>query len=330
MALPTLSKTWIFKSNHYLPTGTDINTCWANILFDIKQSLTTVSGWTDSTGSAAVNANPWTVTSSSNGGGGVASLGDNWGSAANVALANPQFPWVVLRQPAINPLFEIAFGGYTGTTVLYNNYVYVSHKLGFAQTGLVTTDYPATRGDRWSLLGLGPIDGVGNYHDLTLHYMMSTDGECTRVFGAYANTVALTWMFEKPKNPVTGWTNPALAMAIAGYPSFTNLYTAANLTSRGPNNEAMTLYGSSEGYAAGALGQNLYMANQITGEWPLNPIGLVCNTPGCKGRVGELYDMWYASGRMSLGDSLPVTGERQFMVFPNVFVPWNRSILLTQ
>jgi hypothetical protein len=227
-------------------------------------------------------------------------------------------------------LFEIAFGGYTGTTVLYNNYVYVSHKLGFSQTGLVTNAYPATRGDRLALLGMGPIDGVSNYHDLSLHYMMSTDGECTRVFGAWANTVALTWMFEKPRNPVAGWTDPALALALASTPTFGNLYSAANLTSRGPNNEAMTLYGSSEGYAAGPLGSLLLMANQLTGEWPLNPIGLVCNTPGCKGRVGELYDMWYASNTMRLGDSLPVTGDRQFMVFPNVFVPWNRTILLTQ
>jgi len=333
MALPTPEKSWIFKVNQAVPAGVDYGTCSQNILFNLKQSLTTSSGWTDSVGTPVTNTHPWTVTSSSNGTGGAANLSDNWLSPANINCNGTNFSWVVLRQSVLNPLFEICFGvsNVGGTANLSRNYFYVSHNLGFSQTGLVTTAYPASLGDRWVLINDTALDSIGTtVHDLMLHYMMSTDGECTRVFGMISNGVYLTWIFDKPKNPATGWTGPTLALALASGPTLGNIYSTASLTARAPGNRAMTLYCTTEGYGSSTVGQNVPLPNQITGDWPVTPIGLVSDTAGARGRHGELFDTWIVSSNFRGGETLPATGNRDFVVFPNILVPWNRSVPLTQ
>lgn len=326
MALPTLSKTWIFKTNQYIPAAATVAATFQNILFNLKSCLTTASGWTDSTGAATTNPYPWTVTSSSDGT--TADLTDRWGSTANL-VSGSNFSWIVLRQARISPLFEISFGFSTSSTY-YAHYFYVSHGLGFAQTGLVTTAYPASLGDRYLLDNGSPLDGQTAVHDVTLHYMMSTDGECTRVIGCYSNNTTLFWILDKAKNPVSGWTNPAVALSIRTDPVYSQLNSAANVVGISPGGVAMPLHCSTEGYGTKPVCQNILQPNSITGEWAITPIGLVSNTVGTRGRHGELFDIWFTSPNFYLGESCPSTGNRQFIAVPYLVLPWNRSDMLTQ
>jgi hypothetical protein len=330
MALPILDKTWIFKTNNYIRAGIDASTCYRNILLHLKQSLTdgSIGGWTDNTGAPVTNAHPWTVISSSNGTS--AGLGDNWNTTADIVADATRFSWVVLRQPAVNPLYEISFGLSLSTNLSLGS-VYVAPNLGFDLTGLVTTAYPGDLGDRIALLSGASYDGTANaIHDLTLHYMMSTDGECTCVFGFYANTVTLIWILAKPKNPIVGWPSPSISFVSSSGPTYANLNTNLNIKGRGLNNTVLSAYGSTEYYNTGPAGSVLAM-NPISGEWPIWPIGLITNnTSGMRGFIGYMYDLWYTSYLLKAGTTMPSSGTRQFAVIGNLLVPWNNSVMLTQ
>lgn len=326
MALPTLSKTWIFKTNQYLPAGTDQPTTFKAIFYNLKNSLVSATGWTDSTGSPVVNAHPWQVISSSDAS--FADLTDRWGGPANIVVSGANCSWIVLRQPAINTLYEI--GLFVGTGVNYNvSTLRVCMLAGFQTTGLVTTALPTPNGSEYNTpTSAAAIDGQASAHDLTLHYMMSTDGECTYVFGCYANAVTLTWLFTKVKNPVTGWTYPFIECGTAMNANYTNLVSGTYMVGRVPGIN-MPMYCTTEGYAGSVLGQSIMQPNAISGEWAMTPIGLVSDTPGCRGRHGELYDLWFAPSGVKIGDTLPNTGNRTFAIMGNLLVPWNNSTMLT-
>jgi hypothetical protein len=433
MALPTLNKTWIFKTNVLLPSTGNYQIDFRRLLLTIKHLLATSAGWTDGTGSPTTNSNPWTVRASSNST--VANTNDNWAasfqgtdtnanvdtsggnnvlmirssplpsysiftvtSGASVAkttivsdlngnssftnlgltasitgtnqltisdstglnayiqiesiangstLGTPcgftsggmsttnnlvwgtNYSWVVLRQSQINPTFEICLATSSSATYYLAN-TFVSHSSGFTLTGLLTTAVP-TASDRITHLNDGYIVGLSTNtaFDAVLNVAMSTDGQCTRIWCYRWGNLRTFWLFDKPKNPVSGWTNPSICLMQHNSGSlipsaYTELTDNALISARAKN-QNIWLYVTTEFYISAAIGESQTTPNQLSGEWPMTPCGLVSATPGVYGRHGEIYDLWYTSTDIQPNCSIPSTGNRLFIVLPQLVHTWNRS-----
>jgi len=76
MALPTLDKTWIFKTNVLLSSLGSAQLDYQRLILTVKNMLTSSYGWTDNTGAPTTNSHLWTVRASSNST--VADTNDNW------------------------------------------------------------------------------------------------------------------------------------------------------------------------------------------------------------------------------------------------------------
>lgn len=448
MSLPTLDKTWIFKSNVLLPTANSNQVDCQRMMLTLKHMLTSANGWTDATGAPTTNSHLWTVGASSNST--VANTSDNWpvsfqgtntsatidttgglnvlrikalnsynsfsvltvtagastakttivtdlnaaftaaglttlqasitgtnqltisdigggnayieidttanGSTLNntaqlgftstgmktincLVWANSTvlpFSWVVLQQTEINPNFQVCLCTGNHGANYYQTDSYVSPVAGFTLTGLVTTAAPLAS-DRAQFHNSAGGSTQWNYSngsafDFVLTVAMSTDGQCTRVMGFLGNVMRMFWLWDKPKNPVSGWTNPAIILMNPNSgvipTAYTELTDQAQVLGRIGSTWAY-FYVTTEFYVNAALGENLFYPNQITGEYQLTPCGLATSTPGVYGRHGEIYDLWYTSGNMFSGTSFPAAGNRQFVNIVYLVHPWNRSVLIT-
>jgi len=68
------------------------------------------------------------------------------------------------------------------------------------------------------------------------------------------------------------------------------------------------------------------MANEISGEWPMLPIGIAGVGAGARGRHGSIADLWIGSNGVASGDSYPVA-QADFAQFGSLIVPWNRGAI---
>lgn len=326
MALPTPEKSWIFKTV-IIPFTTSAAVMNQYFWYNLKQMMTVNTGWNDETGASVTNAHPWTVSASSNGT--VANTSDNWSSFSSVVfLAAGAHSWIVLRQAAINPTYEICFS--QGATNPNSN-SYVSHQAGFTLSGLVTTADP-TATDRITFLINQPPIFAAISAGIYLVVAMSTDGQCTRIFAYMLNQLYVFWLFDKPRNPVSGWTNPSIALMHYNsgnvVPSaYTELTDNALISGLAPGGIPMTLYTTTEFYSSAAIGEGLNLPNQLTGEWQFFPTGLFSNTSGVCGRHGEIFDLWFVADRMFSGTKF--SGTHSFMCLPYLTHVWDNTLINT-
>jgi hypothetical protein len=97
------------------------------------------------------------------------------------------------------------------------------------------------------------------------------------------------------------------------------------------------------GYARGASNMNLFMttegkqtssiltasavANDLSSEFPIFPVGCYSETASNRGRHGSLTDFWAGLTVMTEGDTYPSTGTlKQFVQFGVLVLPWNQSV----
>lgn len=65
------------------------------------------------------------------------------------------------------------------------------------------------------------------------------------------------------------------------------------------------------------------IANEISGEWPMLPLGAIGVTSTIRGRHGTFQDLWTASGGANTGDTYPSGASNQFAQFGALILPWN-------
>lgn len=332
MTLPTLSKTWIFKTNIIIPTTGSAITDIQQMHYQIKKALTTASGWTDASGNAVTNSYPWTVVASCGVSGGTytADATDRWASYANVNQDGTHLAWIVLQQAQVNPNYQIAYGCVPSSN--YGMNMAGSFSVGYSAPWS-TTAFPTAPSDAYTSTATTGYGSGNTVFDSVLHIMMSTDGQCTRVILMVSNACRVFWVFDKPKSPVTGWTNPAIIL-MPQNSSSTDMATISRLTNansyvNGYNGGLMTMYVTTEFYGSGAIGTQIITWNQISSEWPATPAGLLSVTSGKYGRHGELYDIWFSSVMLAAGDTFPATGARNMVYIPNLILPWNTTDCLT-
>lgn len=325
MALPVLTKTWQFSVNNStgLGAGTalDINRTWLRTMKDAMTSFA---------------SSPWTMqyscnsTTAGTAGDGVDRLTTN----ANLVWANPgtAHSWMVLRQTGVATNLELMISCENASATGAIIRMVVSPSAGF--TGGSTTLRPTATDEIGIVFGAW---GVGVATAIRWHLMQSSDGQCTRMTAYSGGTLVGTWMIEKPGNPVSGWSSPSLSYAngtagglgqailgsIAGALQAKIGSTVAQLAMSA---EALISITGSITFPTNLVWGNI--ANEVSGEWPMLPLGVISVTSPVRGRHGTFQDMWTGSGGANTGDTYPAGSSNQFAQFGNLIFPWNGTAVL--
>jgi len=341
MALPTLDKTWDIDTNNLVANSGNYTLDRRASMFMIKDKLVNMPV-------------PWTVIGSSDGVTQGMDAVDRWVTAADVSFGNVTYDpsaingWIVLQQTGIGPKFQILIGPSKFNTYAGAARISYSPVNGFGAAnggtdpaGVILHDYP-TATDELVLIvgnttGSSWLDGhsqnrTGN-PDFRFHFWQSSDGACNRIIARNilnANN-GLNIFFEKPKSPITAWTNPVIAEWVASTTdrnTYANYNDAAGISGNSPAGPIMPMYATSEGVVSAALGQTIVNANSLSGEWELYPQGLASNTNPYYGRHGSRFDVWWVPTPLPNGSTFPLTPSptREFCVFDNMAFPWDGSL----
>lgn len=316
MALPTLTKTWQHSvNNQTLALGT--------ALADNKRTMRGIKN-----ALIGFATNPAVVKYSCNGTtAGTAGDGvDRWSADSDLVWANAgtAHSWIVLLLAGISSNHQvlISLEGASGAGAIVT--IYESQSVGFS--GGSTTARP-TATDEFAVSAGGSWSSSSDI-SARFHVMQSTDGQCTRVVLGQSSKAVCVWIFDKPQNPSTGWTNPSVGMLAynaSGLPIATFVTTGtplARMRNGSTNgNVTFTVEGIGNSFPSDTAIGNI--ANEIDATWDLWPVGLACLTTGIRGRHGTLFDAWFGSAVIADGECYPDDGSKQFAQFGCWVLPWN-------
>lgn len=320
MALPDEQKTWQHVVNTAAYTAT------ADLWYDIKNILCTMASF------------PWTVVRSCNNV--VADANDNWNSPSDVrwnSSSGQIDSWIVLEQAGIPGAvnnFQVCIVTETNTvySVRGGMRYYISPSAGF--TGGSTSSRPTATDE----IELPPEDTYNQrtVYDWTnttgqpalrLHVSQSTDGECTRLVFYVNSEVQRLLMFEKPKNPIAGWTYPHFALNCntnGNAPNYGKLNAGTGSGSIvNPSGGRASVALAGEGNGTGPIPESHTYVSDFDGAYPLCPVGLYSRTTGARGRVGELFDCYWGAASLSNGTHYPADASRLWVQHRDLVLPWN-------
>lgn len=165
--------------------------------------------------------------------------------------------------------------------------------------------------------------------------MMSSDGQCTRIVGYINNIPLLFWKFDKPANPVSGWTTPATCSVKGGTNLTDNVMLVNTYTNGSPPpvkgrvTTAMDLYMTCEGYKNLPLVSAQSVPNDLDGTYPILPIGLASETSLHRGRHGMIFDLFFGLVAAQDADSYPSDASKQMVQMGDFVHFWNGTTLQT-
>ncbi len=324
MALPTLTKTWQFNVNF-----TQSDTALARAQQSMHQIKEALIGF---------STLPWTVVYSSDSAvAGSAGDGvDRWDASTDVVWAAGNHSWMVLKQASVSSNFQVCWD--MGADIS-NIELVISPSAGFTGGSIsarpTATDEQIIVSD--SAWGRG--SSAVSTDQIPLHCMMSDDGEVTRIIFNRSGDVSGYISFEKPINPVSGWTLPwfvAFSCENNTTPNESMTYAKMRddlassvdtvfIKSVMPNpTERLTqMRMSSDGFGTSATGTAFTGSNDISAEYEMNPASICCTIRPNRGVHGQIADIWFVSTDPSTGDTFPDDSSEQFAVFDNMAVPWN-------
>ena len=174
-------------------------------------------------------------------------------------------------------------------------------------------------------------------------------GEALYVLYFLADVPIGFWVISKPQSPATSWSGVQyVAMFYANGQSDTNqatnysdFYDVANLrtyrsdraflpTDTGYTGNITNLYITADTFGFGPFGQELTVANDVTGEYALGAMGIASTEPGFVGKWGSLFDLYW--GQNTLGapfDTYPSGGGKNWAQFRAIVFPWDGSTPVT-
>lgn len=331
MAIIT-TKTWQFNLNSLAIiddtlNGRNAHYARRSLLLGIKDALT------------GFGAQPWTVTDSTNST--AAPVGtDTWIVPDDLEWRDDDtasvFSWIVLRQTGISTTFEILLTCEQDI----NSHDGASIGAWVAQAGFSggsTTVRPTATDERRLRNSTGEYWGSGNTsssNNYRYHVMQSSDGQCTRVLIFINDVNTGFWLFDKPANPLSGWTDPYIA-TISGdnnittnQCSYSKFHDAAGARGR-YNGVDTTIYLSGEGFGTNASGENFTLSgNQIDGSLIANEMGVSSLTSTFAGRNGEVFDLWWGLANAGTGRNYPNTSTKTYVQVQHMIFPWDGSTLI--
>lgn len=317
MALPSLAKTWQFSVRQAVVAQGTVLATGRRLMRLIKNSM------------IGFGSNAWTVRYSCDGttAGSAGDLVDRWSADASLVWANSgsAHSWIILRQAGIASNFEVCIDLNSASSIPSAISLIVSFSAAF--TGGSTTARP-TATDEVVLLSTAAWGANGSVdQNYVYDVMQSSDGQCTRMMIHQGGVSAIGfWIFDKPKNPTTGWTNPstcaAFGSASTSQLTYANLSNTASTASFRGRFSAVTYHMHATGEAwhsgqTGILAQTTALAsvNDIDSSFVMQPIGLGSTVVGMRGRHGTFFDMWWGSGTVNAADTYPNDATRQFAQF---------------
>lgn len=346
MTIPTPVKSWQFANNQQFPgSGSALATNRA-VLRWLKN---TFKGFA---------LQPWTVWACCDSinvvNEGVSPVTDNWLADSNLVWTGVSIgtahSWIVLRQTGIAPKFEICISleGINELTWGRTCLLAYSPAAGFGLinggTDGTTTARPTALDEVILKTGTTATAESTLFHNVTttysyvLHVLQSTDGEALVVLGMNNNYTQMFWAFGKPSGPTTGWLTPAYGYGVGMNATTTHAATLALLNAALPNAvNARLRCGSTVGefystcpcWRGSNPGVTMAVVNDVSGEWWMMPVGIASEVAGCRGIHGQIFDLWWGSQTVGVGDTYPNDLTRQFAQFYNIIVPWNGTVPLT-
>jgi hypothetical protein len=177
--------------------------------------------------------------------------------------------WIVLKQTNIFSTFEICLDCYTNSV---GNVAYAGVYVGLSGYGTTyggtngsTTTKPTAATEKTLIAPYNYFcNGIGNAaFGSVMHVMQSTDGQCTRIILMYNGDPTTFYLFDKPKNPVAGWTNPCIYFAYASTGSRLPLNTWNN----GANVNAVIGGITTTTVVANATAQSSFFGKSCVTSW---------------------------------------------------------------
>lgn len=281
MSLPILEKTWQYSLNLQNAIAGDGVIDIKDIFIQMKDAM------------VGFGSSPWTVVGSCNSGSANMSGTDLLivpGDIVHPTFFGPQFSWIVLEQPGWNSGAQVCFS----FSAAGNYSIDVTFSLGGLFAGGTTTARPTATDE--VVIGVNEYwisDGAEPDRQYVVHVMQSTDGACTRILGCHSGLVSCYMAFENIANPIDGWPQPAVAeiISIGNNAAIETLMDMAfwyggtwspSIFSNygwgwwgvGASNSTLRMKLGTEWHA----GNNPFVfdnyANEISGEFPLTPIGI--------------------------------------------------------
>jgi hypothetical protein len=339
-----LDKTWIagssgdaveFKSMS-LTGGTSL-LCHQAVLWGIKDALTRLS------------SNPWTVVSSCDALS--TSVGsDLWVDSLDLIwlAEGSAHSWIVLQQSNINAKFQVCLD--LNSTDIHGKVmsIVVSPAAGFGVANGGTAGTTLTRPtalDQHILLSSATwLNGETEDATYVVTVLQSTDGQCTRVMssGDGAGVCSMYMAFERPKDPITGWTNPCIYAHIsAGTASRVLTYTKLTDDSLVGYKATLPDYNGvpfkthlqlAGHFYSGSFGTQII--DKLTLADPdvilvMSHNAIVASTgTRAEGEMGSVFDFYWISdnealvGSAGTVDTLPANGDRTFVCPGHCAIGW--------
>lgn len=257
---------------------------------------------------------------------------NRWAADSNIvwAAAASAHSWMVLRQTGIASNYEVLISCENASANGSSLTMYVSPSAGF--TGGTTTARP-TATDEIPLLANASWGGIGSSDsNAKIQAMQSTDGQVTRLLVHVNNTTRTYWSFTKPATSLSAWTNPSVGIALGSLSAevitYANLYSAANGKGK-VSSTTVSIYMTGESVAGVPVGQSHNFAGDLSGEWPIAPIGLASLTASNRDRLGTVADLWWGADTAPQGQTYPNDATRLFVQFGVLIFPWDGSVVVT-
>lgn len=320
-SLPTLTKTWTspgqFSVNNAVFDQGSVQATLRLLLRSIKNAM------------KAFPSNGWTVTGSSDAVTAGMDATDRWSADSKLvgAAEGVNHSWIVLKQASINTNYCVLINLQSSNLGAVD--FWVSPNAAFTGGSITnrptsTQEFQITSATEW----------ISYTTPFKYHAIQSDDGQCTRIIVNGASQVKSLWVFDRPQSPHASWTDPCVQY-VYGTSDDTGAATYDKLHYNKPTNETSSRprvkfpFGVSEAhwtgetfrdYPAGVL-QNF--PEDLSSAWAIRPIAIHTELQGTRGRVGRLFDLYWGTRGVSMGDTYPASGTKLWAHFGDIIVPWD-------
>lgn len=368
MALPTLAQNYHLVSNQTvtgdsnLDSGGPSGACNStrdrrDLLLALKNQL--IAAGTSNIGPGGFGAvTAWSVYYSCGGnGGGSLTAGtagdtvDRWSINTDLVFntSGNAHSWIVLEQDGISTDFQICIDLQQGSNADDGAEIEIWVSPSAKFTGGSTTARP-TATDELMLRANANSDGWSGAATVVArtwkwNMWRAQDGSVTYICYFLNDNPIAFWVFAKPQSPATGWSGTQFVAAVfspsqsdtANAMTYDEWYDSARLktyrsdrVSTADSFNETTLYMTADTFGSNPFGQNLTVANDVTGEYAIGTIGLLSTDAGFIGRWGTMYDLYW--GQTVLGnpsDNYPSGGSKTWVQFQDLILGWDGSTPVT-
>ena len=294
--LPTAARTWSISPSNRIPY-TSVEDVLQRELLGMKDH------WRSATGVTVVGSSDGLV---------MAFDGeDRWATSTDIRGS----AWIVLRAAGLGDA-EIILERHGATDVL----------VAFAPSG-----YQLVSGRPWAgneqILSSGRFDVEDIYGDRLWSSGFSSAGDAFWFFLARARSIHRLVLLQLCDSAVAA---PAtFDPAVVGFSLDNRCLEVRNFVARAKgvayvNDVPCALFVGGESYGGAVLSVEVQTTqSELQGGYLVQPLSTWSETPGARGKVGNLVDIWAGVAALSDGDLLPDDGTKQMIAIGQLVISWD-------